>query len=231
MSNAAIYQLEPVPTVLPLNKSVYRAITKAILNMDIYAQGVSLRLDERKLADSLGVSRTPVREAISRLEYEGVVNTHPRHGTFVVKKNKREILGLVHVWTGLQTVAARLAAERATDEQIELLRRQFAACVSGSGFRAKIDEFSETDIQFHKRLIELSRCNLIDKLTSGFFIQMQAIRKSVNGKGDCVVMLAIDHMRIIRALQQRDAEMAERLVFDYGMNLAKHIEQHGTCLD
>ena len=77
------------------------------------------------LGEQLGVSRTPVREAISRLEQEGIVENIARRGAFVVRKNKEEILDIVDVWAALESMAARLATSRASDERNFAVAQEF----------------------------------------------------------------------------------------------------------
>ena len=108
----------PIGATRVLKDQVYSVLREAISNMDIYSTPTPPRLDERKLAEELGVSRTPVREALSRLEQEGFVRNVPRRGTFVVRKTKREVLEIVYVMAALEGMAARLASERASDEEI-----------------------------------------------------------------------------------------------------------------
>ena len=83
------------------------------------------KLDERHLAESLGVGRTPVREALARLEQEGLVQTISRRGVFVVRKTKAEIIEIVTAWAALESMAARLATANATDDEIANLRTMF----------------------------------------------------------------------------------------------------------
>src|SRR6516165_5552691 len=78
-------------------KEAYVALKRAIMAMDIYAHREGIRLDERRLSDGLGVSRTPIREAMTLLEQEGFVRTRPRRGIFVVRKTKREIVEMITV--------------------------------------------------------------------------------------------------------------------------------------
>ena len=73
----------------------YAALKEAILKMDLYGNPEPIMLDERELSDRLGVSRTPVREAVAMLEQDGFLRTVPRRGILVVKKNKREIIEMV----------------------------------------------------------------------------------------------------------------------------------------
>ncbi len=96
-------------------KEAYSALKRAICAMDIYDHGSEIRLDERRLSEGLGVSRTPIREAMTLLEQEGFVRTRPRRGIYVVRKTKREIVEMITVMAALESMAARLAAERAAN--------------------------------------------------------------------------------------------------------------------
>src|SRR5579863_7519434 len=100
----------------------YAALKRAITAMDIYDQPHEIRLDERRLSQGLGVSRTPIREAMTLLEQEGFVRTRPRRGIFVVRKTKREIVEMITVWAAFESMAARLATLYAADADIAGLR-------------------------------------------------------------------------------------------------------------
>ncbi|MEC8203950.1 MAG: GntR family transcriptional regulator, partial [Pseudomonadota bacterium] len=116
----------PIVISSSLKEQTYEALRQAITSMNIYEQVEAPKLDERHLAESLGVSRTPVREALARLEQEGLVQTIPRRGVFVVRKTKAEIIEIVTAWAALESMAARLATANATDEEIANLRTMFA---------------------------------------------------------------------------------------------------------
>ena len=92
---------------------------------DIYAQREEIRLDERQLSRALGVSRTPIREAMTLLEQEGFLRTVPRRGVFIVRKTKKEIIEIIEVCAALESMAARLATINASDESIRALRHMF----------------------------------------------------------------------------------------------------------
>src|SRR5947208_8066056 len=96
----------------------YAALKRAITAMDIYDHAHEIRLDERRLSEGLGVSRTPIREAMTLLEQEGFVRTRPRRGIFVIRKTKREIVEMITVMAALESMAARLAAGRAAPADI-----------------------------------------------------------------------------------------------------------------
>ena len=87
--------VRPLDLNFSLKDKVYEALKQAIISMNIYSSKEELRLDERQLSADLGVSRTPIREAISRLEQEGFVRIVQRRGVFVVRKTKREIIEMI----------------------------------------------------------------------------------------------------------------------------------------
>jgi DNA-binding GntR family transcriptional regulator len=225
-----------LPGIVPLAQSkglkiqVYEALRELIGRMDIYTSAQPIRLDERALGEQLGVSRTPVREAISRLEQEGIVENIARRGAFVVRKNKDEILDIVDVWAALESMAARLASSRASDEEIAQLRKNFST-YDGDEARAHIDEYSDTNIEFHQTIIRLGHSELITQMADQLFFHMRAIRASTIGDRNRVAQSVMDHSRIIEAIEERDAYHAEQLVRDHALELAKHIERYVDYLE
>jgi DNA-binding GntR family transcriptional regulator len=222
--------------IVPLEQSkglktrVYVALRELIGHMDIYSSKDPIRLDERALGEQLGVSRTPVREAISRLEQEGIVENIARRGAFIVRKNKEEILDIVDVWAALESMAARLATSRASDEEISRLRKNFTT-FDGEDARAHIDEYSDTNIEFHQTIIKLGHSELITQMADQLFFHMRAIRASTIKDRDRIAQSIMDHTRIIEAIEERDAYHAEQLVRDHALELAKHIERYVDYLD
>ncbi|NQU70618.1 MAG: GntR family transcriptional regulator [Rhodospirillales bacterium] len=233
----AIAIFQPIEDVQSLKDRTYDALKQAITTMDIYASPDEPRLDERVLSEQLGVSRTPIREAIARLEQEGLVRIVPRRGVFVVRKPKSEILQMITVWAALESMAARLITEHATDDEIKSLRRMFGTFDGGDNGQqdgmasARIDEYSDTNIRFHQALLGLSKCSLISEMTENLFIHMRSIRMRTIGEDDRARRSIIDHMNIIEALESRDAEIAERLTRAHTLGLAAHVEKNVNYLD
>lgn len=220
----------PIVISSSLKEQTYEALRQAITSMNIYEQAEAPKLDERHLAESLGVSRTPVREALARLEQEGLVQTIPRRGVFVVRKTKAEIIEIVTAWAALESMAARLATANATDEEIANLRTIFAK-EGGDSVRAHLDEYSDKNIAFHQATLALGKCELIEQMADNLFIHMRSIRSRTIGDGDRAVRSVIDHMNIIEALERRDPGLAETLVREHSMRLAEHIRKHVDDLD
>ena len=217
-------------TSTSFRKEAYAALKRAITAMDIYDHAREIRLDERRLSAGLGVSRTPIREAMTLLEQEGFVRTRPRRGIFVVRKTKREILEMITVMAALESMAARLAAERAADAGVADLRRLMAEFRTGNDGE-RLAEYSDANIAFHQAIIRMSGCKLLAEMTENLFIHMRAIRKITIHQDNRAARSVVDHMRIIEALERRDPELAERLAREHTLGLAAHVEQHGDFLD
>ncbi len=212
----------------------YTALKRAITAMDIYDHAQEIRLDERRLSEGLGVSRTPIREAMTLLEQEGFVRTRPRRGIFVVRKTKREIVEMITVMASLESMAARLAAERAADADIADLRRlmaEFRPGSNGASDGERLAEYSDANIAFHQAIIKMSGCALLAEMTENLFIHMRAIRKITIHQDNRAARSIVDHVAIIEALERRDPELAERLAREHTLGLAAHVEQHGDFLD
>ena len=215
---------------LVLRDKIYNALKQAIVSMNVDAHIEEPRLDKRQLARDLGVSRTPIGAVIARLEQEGFVRTVPRKGVFVVRKTKQQILEMITVWAALEGMAARLITSNASDEEIATLRKMFAT-FENNQVQAKIDEYSEANIQFHQAILKMSHCDLLNQTARNLFLHMRWIRARTISEDDRASRSIIDHMHIIEALEQRDTELAERLVREHTLNLAAHVEKNVDYLE
>ncbi len=222
--------IQPIDVNFSLKGKIYDALKQAITSMNIYADAEESRLDERQLSQELGVSRTPIREAMARLEQEGLLRIVPRKGAFVVRKTKKEILEMITVWAALESMAARLITLHAGDEEISTLRKMFAT-FRNNRVQANIDEYSEANIRFHQALLKISHCDLMNKITENMFIHIRSIRMRTISEDDRASRSIIDHMNIIEALERRDTELAERLVRRHTLDLAAHVERNVHYLD
>jgi DNA-binding GntR family transcriptional regulator len=202
----------------------YQTLRDGILAMDVYRPDAELRLDEQRLATALGVSRTPVREALARLEHEGLVQIMPRRGVCIVRKSKDEITEMIRAWAALESMAARLVCERATDDEIGSLRALFSA-FEDDQLRLHLDEYSEANLRFHQNIIELARSPVISGLVAGLLVHVRGIRGHMIGEEDRAERSIVDHMHIIEALEARDAELAERLVRKHALDLADDVDR------
>jgi len=224
--------LAPLATEVALKDRVYEALRRAVLQMDIYAVAAPPRLDERKLADDLGVSRTPIREALLRLEQQGLVQNVPRRGCFIVRKTRSEIVAIIETWAALESMAARLATLNASDGELAIFE---AGCnnhlADGPDGAVPIDEYSDNNIRFHQNIIALGGNDFLIKTASRLFDQMHAIRASTIKDPKRKLQSVIDHQRIIGSLVNRQTEEAERQVREHALNLAEHVRCNASYLD
>ena len=222
--------LRPINTNVSFRDQAYPALKQAITNADIYAHAEEIRLDERQLSESLGVSRTPIREAMTLLEQEGFLRTVPRKGVFIVRKTKKQIVEMIEMWAAVESMAARLATVNASDEEIAGLRTMFDE-FRNSTPAEHIQEYSDANIAFHQAIIRLSGSHLMGKTIENLFIHVRAIRRLTISQSDRAARSIEDHMRIIEALEKRDTELAERLVREHSLDLAAYVDKHCDFLD
>jgi len=215
---------------MSLRDQAYALLKDAIAATDIYSQRQALRLDERELMQALGVSRTPIREALSILEQEGFVRTLPRRGIFIVRKSKREMIEMIQMWAALESMSARLATLNAPDSELAKLRHLFDEFQNSSPAE-HIGEYSDANIAFHQMIIRLGGSQLIADATKNLFIHVRAIRKATITQDNRAARSIIDHLKIIEALERRDTELAERLTRQHTLDLAAHVERYCDFLD
>ena len=224
--------VEPLGVNVSLRVLAYDALKKAIMEMDIYGNPVEIRLDERRLSQDLGVSRTPIREAITLLEQEGFVRSVPRRGIFVVRKTKTELIETITMWAALESMAARLACARATKKDVVALRQLFQEVAPESdAANSHVHEYSQANLAFHQALIRLGGNDLIVDMCQNLILHMRAIRAVSVRQERRLETSMREHQAIIEALEQRDAEAAERLVREHTLGLAAHVERYGVFPD
>jgi DNA-binding GntR family transcriptional regulator len=222
--------VEPIANPASFKSQAYAALRDVIASMDVYRSRADIRLDERQLALQFGISRTPVREAMAQLEREGFVRSVPRRGVYVVRKTRREVIEMITAWAALESMAARLITENAADEEIASLRRMFAT-FEGGEVAAKLDEYSEVNIEFHQSIIRMSRNRVLIELAENLFTHMRMIRRKTITEQDRADRSIRDHMHIIEALEARDTARAEELVRTHALGLAEHVAKYADYLD
>lgn len=222
--------LAPLEDTSTFADRAYTALRDVIVRLNIYDQAEDVRLDERQLASDLGISRTPVREAMAQLEREGFVRSVPRRGVYVVRKSRSEVVELITAWAALESMAARLITQNATGDEIATLRDMFTTFENGQ-LHAKLDEYSEVNIQFHQAIIGMSRNSVLIDLAANLFTHMRMIRRKTIGEQDRADRSIRDHLNIIEALEARDTARAEALVREHALGLADHVAKYADYLD
>lgn len=234
MSSTATLVLQRSPamplTVGPINGAslrdqAYALLKRAIADTDIYDPQQELRLDERQLIAALGVSRTPIREALSLLEQEGFIRTVPRRGIYIVRKSRREMVEMIQMWAALESMAAQLATQTATDAEIGKLRALLAT-VENPLLPDPLGEFSDANICFHGAVIALGGSQLLIEATRNALTHVRAMRRASITHAAPPASAAVDHLQIVEALEGRETALAERLTRQHLLDLAVHVRDH-----
>jgi DNA-binding GntR family transcriptional regulator len=204
---------------------VYDVLKQAIIEMDIYSSPEPRWIDERQISEKLGISRTPIREALAVLEREGFVASVSRKGTFVLRKTKREVVEMIEAWAALESMAARLITLRASDQEISTFRKLFSAFNETHKPSEHLTEYSKANIDFHQAIIRLSGSKTLVSLTDNLLLHVRGIRHITINQAYRSDQTIHDHLAIISALERRDTELAERLSREHTLVLARYIEQ------
>ncbi len=208
---------------------VYVALKEAIIRMDVYSEPEPVMLDERELSERLGVSRTPIREAVAMLEQDGFLRTVPRRGILVVRKTKREIIEMVQAWAALESMAVRLIAQNPTAD-VGSLPQIFEEFSANHKPAEHLSEYSSANIAFHQAIIRMSGSQVLQEMTENLLLHVRGIRQLMIGKRDRAERSFEEHLAIIRALEKRETELAERLSRDHTLGLAILVEELETDL-
>ena len=188
----------------PLRETVCEALRSAIRN-GILEPGE--RLMEVQLAEELGISRTPVREAIRKLEQEGYVIMMPRRGTYVSSVSVNDIKEIFEIRSALESLSTGLAARRIEPDELEKLRALLTE-IEGHIQRKDIDKIVETDIEFHGLLYQVSRNERLVTIISNLKEQLARFRTlSMSYPGRLQETLE-EHRAMVEAIAANDVEAA-----------------------
>lgn len=219
---------------LPLRDVVFNTLRGAILNGQLKP---GERLMEVHLAAKLGVSRTPIREAIRKLELEGLVVMMPRKGAEVAKISEKSLKDVLEVRRALDALTAELACERITDEQLDRLKtaaKLFEDATKevknkGAAKDTKDKDATElaiADVSFHDILIEATGNSRLKSLVNNLAEQMYRYRFVYLMDDSIHANLIEEHKNIYEAVLKRDAEEAAKMVKIHIDNQEKAILDH-----
>ena len=195
-------------TYQPLRELVCEHIRQAIIG-GIFTPGE--RLMEIQLAEEMGVSRTPVREAIRKLELEGFVVMIPRRGTYVADISIKDINEVYEIRTALDILAAGLAAERINDDELEEMQRLLVE-IGTYIEKGDMEKIVEIDSAFHDVLYRASRNERLVNIINNLREQITGLRgRSMNYPGRLVSTLD-EHRAIVDSIAQRNPEKAQKAV-------------------
>lgn len=209
-----------------LRGKVFQKIREDILS-GVYQDGDELR--EITLGEKLGVSRTPVREALRQLELEGLVTIVPNKGAFVTAITQKDVKDIYMVRSLLEGLCARWATRNITEDQISEMEEivylaEFRLKKRGEGQARQV---SELDGRFHKVLYEASDSRILEHVLKDFHKYVKMARQLSVGTPDRAEHSVAEHRGILEAIKSKDEDLAERLANEHIMNVMRnlHIEQ------
>jgi len=212
----------------PLREVIFDTLREAIIIGELKP---GERLMEVQLAEKMGVSRTPVREAIRKLELEGLVNMIPRRGAHVADLSVKDIMDVLEVRASLDGLAAALAASRITDDELKELKQvqiQFANYVEKDNLQGSIRK----DVEFHDIIYRASRNDKLMQIISNLREQIHRFRviylKDYISPKDIIK----EHAEIYDAISARDEEAALKVAQMHIRNqettIIKAVKRHET---
>lgn len=196
---------------LPLRDVVFKKLRRAILLEELKA---GERLPEIRLADKLGVSRTPIREAIRKLEMEGLVIMVPRRGAIVAQINEKNLKDVLEVRRVLDMLSVRLACERIDEERKEALRKacgEFEEAVRASDLR----EIAQKDVALHNIIIEATGNITLQQMLDNLAEQMYRYRVKYLKDDSRYETLVKEHQAIYESIVKGDGETSARLAGEH----------------
>ncbi len=198
----------------PLREMVFDVLMEAIRSGQLPP---GERLMEVQLAEEMGVSRTPVREAIRRLELEGFVVMIPRKGAYVAGLSIKDIISVFEIRTALERLAVSLAAERMTDNDLEQLERMLVK-LSDTWKEDDVETWTELDSQFHALIYHFSRNERLVQMMANIMEQISRYRVI------CVSRLEVrqnsieEHKKMVEAMAERNVPKAKKAASEHILN-------------
>ena len=196
---------------LPLRDVVFKTLRQAILKGELEP---GERLMEIQLAERLGVSRTPIREAIRKLELEGLVLMIPRRGAEVAKISEKNLRDVLEVRRSLEELAIDLACQRIQEEELETLReaqKEFAAAVAAGDAM----EIAQTDEKFHEIIYSGTGNQKLMQILSNLREQMYRYRLEYIKDANKRQIILVEHEQILKALSLRHVQEARLAVREH----------------
>jgi len=197
--------LQP-PSLEPasLAERAYREIREMIVSLELRPGAV---IDERGLMERLGIGRTPTREALRRLAQERLVEVYPRRGMFVTSVDIRDLASLAEVRSPLESHAARLAAERATDED----RRALESLLDELDARADLDasELMALDERIHRQVYSCAHNPFLEATLEEYYVLALRIWYLALDRRRELEQAVLGHRELLEAIRDGDGDRAE----------------------
>lgn len=204
---------------LPLRDVVFNTLRQAILRGELEP---GERLMEIQLANKLGVSRTPIREAIRKLELEGLVLMIPRKGAEVAEITEKSLRDVLEVRGSLEELSVELACDRITEEQIVQLK-EAAKSFEEALQSGDVTVYAEADVKFHDIIYNATDNQRLVQLLYNLREQMYRYRVEYLKRKEVHQTLLAEHKYIIECIERRDKEAAKKAISTHVENQAKKV--------
>jgi len=207
----AFERLRSLPERRSLGQAVYENLKNAIIKGDIRAD---TRVVESRLAEAFGISRTPVREAIHKLEREGLLRQEPKGGFFVAALGRADVEETFGIRSVLESYAARLAAIRHETGELAPLEKKLADYQRALD-RSDLASLPQINTEFHDLLYSLSRSPRLIKMINDLRDQIYRLRLVILKVKSMAELSNRDHGLMLEAIHKRDTDRVERLVREH----------------
>jgi DNA-binding GntR family transcriptional regulator len=208
LRNPNLGSLSAIPERKPLGHYVFENLKQAIVRGD-FSPGN--RLVESRIAEAMGISRTPVREAIHKLEREGLIKKLPQGGFYVLNLTREEIEETFGIRSVLESYAARLAAINHQKEELEPVEEKIGEFQYFLN-RGEMGTLLKINTEFHNLLYAMSRSPKLIKMINDLQDQIYRFRKIILNIETMAKTSNDDHRQMLSAMKTRDADRVETLV-------------------
>lgn len=196
---------------MPLRDVVFKRLRDAIITGELEP---GTRLMEIQLAEKMGVSRTPIREAIRKLELEGLIVMIPRKGAHVANFTAKDIEDVLEIRAALEALSTRLACNRLTNEdfaQLEVAIKEYSKAAKNQD----VDGMIKYDIEFHDIICKATGNEKLVQMFANVKEQVERYRVAYLKNKDENVRVEKEHREILKALKERNGEKASKLTIDH----------------
>jgi DNA-binding GntR family transcriptional regulator len=201
-----------------LSSKVYKVLKEMTAD---YRFQPGVRLNVEKVAKELGVSRTPVWEAVRRLEQEGLLKNIPNRGVFMIEMTLEKAFEVFQVRETLERLAGRLAAQNVDDKLIQRMAKclgeQLEAVEEGDLFR-----YSQLDFDFHSMIYKMTRNIFLQEVLDSIKTKMQPFNIDLK---PILMQLYQNHVEILEALQEKDPDRVEEVLNKHNEKVLNHIKE------
>lgn len=198
--------MRPIKNYGNLKEAVYQRLKESITRGEL---SPGSKLAEIQMAQRLGVSRTPLREAINRLEQDGLVEIFPRRGAFIKKHSLPEILENLELREVLEGLAVRLAARHATPATLQEMKNCFQGFTANNVERS-ISAYANQNVRFHNLIIQACQNRKLIAIIRNLYDQMDMVRLHTIILPGRAPKSLIEHQEIINLIAKGQGDQAER---------------------